>query len=219
MMNQCDQCGRRLSSFEAAQAKCPSCGQKLPEQATAAWRAVARFANLAEVGFFADVLEGHAVATRVHHQQKFDAMGGHWQTSYELMVNESDVEQAVKVLREEIGTAPDEFDDEAPDRHDGAPLAPRSLASYWTPVIWAVLAGGLGYLAGRAESSDTSGRTAQTQRFLLSVADAAPFHSDPRPAKIARGLRWDHEQRLLVLEEDQNGDGRYDVIRAVTPVP
>lgn len=240
----CPYCHARLP-VEPERA-CPSCGARWSEgendPMVENWHPIARFTYVAEAGYFADVLESMGIPSRVEYRDRISASDGHWQTEYELQVPAANRDMALGVLKRalESDTAkPGQSDRNRESVHalEGTPSgqawwfdAPRnpwadvmqekSTASHpprakW--LLWALLAGTLGYCAGR-QPIGWDGPTSGDVVFWRRVAESAPWVSRPHGAIPCSTLRYDASRRVLTIELDQDGDGRFETHWGTLPL-
>jgi hypothetical protein len=200
-MNRCTHCQTILTTHDLQAASCPHCGKALPEKVD--WQCVARMGNLAEVGYFADVLEAQSIPTRVHHRHEFSALDGSWETFYELHVPPAAADAAVQTLRQEVVIEDNSSADDAAPPADASERSPMLR-----PLFWAALAGGIAYWAGRTGAGPASPEPPGTLWNV--VAESPPFWSEPRAGMPRRCLRYDAQSHTVIVEEDTNGDGRAD---------
>lgn len=231
-MPHCPECRQPLGSLDLRSGRCPRCDARLPteEPSSPAWRTIARFANLAEVGYFADLLEAQSIKTRVHHQRQFDALAGYWQTTYELSVAATDGEAAIAVLHEELdGDAPADEEHGVPGTwremeppHVFATDSRSSVSSGWrigSYILCALLAGGTGYWLGQTHVSLQSDALERTRQFWRAVAAASPLHSEDSPLRPRYVLRYDKARHVFVLESKGAGNGLKERTSRELPVP
>ncbi|MEX0718721.1 MAG: hypothetical protein WD066_19155 [Planctomycetaceae bacterium] len=130
--------------------------------------AIARFRNIAEAGFFAEELARRNLPASVRVDDQFDALHGHWNSSFLLLVPAERGEAAALLLQElirrseqgeDLDDAPSEFDERAfeefggHDRHDewhagtgtagdfGPVDESRGATVRWVPLILTLTAG------------------------------------------------------------------------------
>lgn len=209
----CSRCGEKLLS-EFDQGHCPHCGASGPTKPIEHWSSIAQLSNLAEAGFFADWLEGEGITTRVHHRNSFSAVHDTWNTTFELHVPESQAQQAVAILREAL-------QEEAEDERSLATAVSddRRIHSFLagSPLIWIILAGGIGYVLGRSGWAPAQ-REMQSALWQV-VAESPPFWSEPRRGQPHRCLRYDPATGEVVLDLDLDQDGNWDFHQRFVPSP
>jgi len=66
------------------------------------WFTVARLTNLAEVGYYADLLETQGYATNVDRRDEFSAIDGAWNTRYLLQVKAENGIHAAEVMKDDL---------------------------------------------------------------------------------------------------------------------
>jgi hypothetical protein len=164
------------------------------------WTVVARMGNLAEVGYFADILEAQDIATRVHHRHEFSALDGIWETFYELQVPGELAESAVGTLRQELTHEDD-------GGHDDFLASQATRPPMFRPLLWAAVAGGIAYWAGRSGVGMLPLPPDPPDTLWHVVSESAPFWSEPRDGEPRRCLRFDEQTSSMVVEEHFDADG------------
>ncbi len=114
------------------------------------WVSIARVSNLAEVGYFADLLAGEEIESLVHQRDDFDAVHERWQRTFVLQVPESDVSRAAAVIESEVSQADagnENFDlDSQPFQQADSESNPQAATTApWKPIVLLLLVGGLTY--------------------------------------------------------------------------
>jgi hypothetical protein len=150
----CEQCGSDLVAQLTAARFCPQCSAPLDHSADAApWGVVARFVSLAEVGYFADVLEGLGISTHVRQHHEFSAMDGSWRTLYLLEVPRAQSSAAIEALKSELEVMGlDEIDAAQADNFADAADRPSS-GRIWKPVVFVLVASSLAYCVGQENAA------------------------------------------------------------------
>jgi hypothetical protein len=226
VMTHCPQCRYEIRSHRDAALYCPKCGTQLPEAGeTPAWTPIARVANLAEVGFLADVLEGHDIVTHIHHHNQFNAVDGAWHTSFALQVPQQHAASAAEILRRELktgGVAEDaghyenndfEREDFESEEFESDDLYERPVSSggMWKPVLVVLVAGGLAYWAGRSTPERPPVPPPRTDSLSRALSETdRPLVSDSAVDHPQRRLQYDAASHRVVLDEDLDGDGLFD---------
>ena len=177
-MKRCPHCQTRLD-YEPD--SCPSCLRSLhepvrrlepvePEPIVAKrpdepLRAIARFNNAAEAGFFAHtLLFAEEIPASIRAEENFDGVGGYWSTRYHLEVPESQAAAASRRLQAIIDRSEQEdfIDDLTPHNPHDVAATPRfagfdgasSETEYsgmrWGPIVLTLAAGSLAYFGFRA---------------------------------------------------------------------
>jgi len=209
-MPQCPECRHRVSAFDALPDFCPKCGAMLASsEAGDGHTPVARLNNLAEVGYFADLLESQGFEPHVRQHDEFSALDGSWQTTYLLCVAARDASRAAGLLKEELQNSPDESNWEAAPF--GADDQQVGSLSMWKPMALLLVAGGLAYIVGR----DSFPRPPQQQPakprsgLWQAVDDTGQrtFYSTGAAGRTR--LRFEADNRVF-LDEDFDADGQYD---------
>ena len=197
---------------------CPECQRELPAAPAddPAWAPVARLTNLAEVGFFADIVEGGGIGTNVLQHNEFSALDGRWETVFVLRVPRDEARHAAQLLR-----------DEASDRRESAANRnafdtlgadtgrPASGGPFWTRamlMVFVLIVGGIAYFAVRGTTFIRSG-TGSAEALMRALSDSdqpLTLETPPDGAGAARRLRYLPESRTILLEYARDGDGRWD---------
>jgi len=183
---------------------------------------LARFQHSAEAGYFADELSRCAgIDADVQMREQFDALHASWSVAYLLSVPRVQAADAAAVLQELIEQTADvaETDPGLPDdpaAAEGA-LTVRSVA-LWAPVLLTLTAGSLAYWG--IERADPAPRRVPA---LVDPDPRPPFdlwdvlteaegpwvqQIERRPGQ--RRLHVDPRRQVIVVEEDRDGDGRYE---------
>lgn len=206
---------------------CPQCRCELPdakdfavagtsnEEAAddVAWSPVARLANLAEVGYFADTLEGAGIATNVLQHHEFSALDGRWDTVFVLRVSTQEAQRAAQLMREELahyGEEPEPGGDDWPAEQLEKQAAPRG--NLWTPVMLMLVAGGIAYFAGRGSLTRPAPPSSPEALMEALTETDRPISMEGPAGQVGgtRRLRYIPRTRTILLEEDRDGDGRWD---------
>lgn len=211
-MTNCPKCRYQWPPHQAAASACPRCGCELSTDDWTANVAIARLTNLAEIGFFADTLEGDGIATNVVQHDEFSALDGSWHSIYILQVPRRDAAAATQRLKDELAALEGQQSWDAPEE-DGSQRA-AAAGSIWKPVVLVLVASGMAYFAGRSGFQ-------QPPRFVpakdsLSQAlgeTTVPLATERVAGRHWRQLRYDEPTRSIVLEEDFDGDGQFDRLR------
>lgn len=177
-MKRCPHCQTRLD-YEPD--SCPSCLRSLhepvrrlepvePEPIVAKrpdepLRAIARFNNAAEAGFFAHtLLFAEEIPASIRAEENFDGVGGYWSTRYHLEVPESLAASASQRLQAIIDRSErEDFVDDLGARNafpvddttrfagfDGASAEAEYRGLRWGPIVLTLAAGSLAFLGFRA---------------------------------------------------------------------
>lgn len=181
VMKRCPYCGTRL---EYEPDSCPNCLRALHQHQTRIepvvrepeefprddepMRAIARFTNAAEAGFFAHTLSfAEEIPASIRAEDNFDGVAGYWSTRYHLEVPESMAASASRRLQSIIDRSErEDFIDDLtarPDcRHEDAPVSSRfvgfddqstaeeSSGMSWGPIVLTLAAGSLAFVGFRA---------------------------------------------------------------------
>ena len=228
-MTRCPQCRHELSPVQPPPPICPRCGADLsPDDAAYPWVSVARLTDLAEVGYFADLIEADGVSTHIIQHNEFSALDGSSQTVFLLQVPSQDSSATVEKIKRELQQT-DSVEDqpETPPRAGfleprppvdfsvpppaDFPETPTGGVSVWRPVVLVLMAGGLVYLAGRA-GLDRPKRPVPSGQPLWKVLSEsnAPLVEQAPSGQPTRRLRHDAASGTIILEVDLDGDGHFD---------
>ena len=99
------------------------------------------------------------------------------------------------------------------DTYDETPSFPTAK---W--LLLALLLGAGGYWLGRSGPAPYTSTTTE-QSFWKTVVESAPWKADPKNGQPRRALRFDPVRRMLILEEDRDGDGNWDTVQGAVVVP
>jgi hypothetical protein len=233
-MATCPQCGRYLSVHWDA---CPSCARDSSEaeadiadtvpaaadsgDALGPFVPIARFTNGAEAGFFAHELDASAeIPARLLFQENFDALDGVWANSYVLTVPESAAARAAELLQTMVhGTHADD-QGAASERQPAASatdLEPGSPA--WVPILLTLAAGSVAYWgierlerppAPRPLVHRVGQPPPPDQLWDVLASSPTPWTQPLRNGRGLRRLRVDRDRHAAIVEEDADGDGRFE---------
>ncbi len=239
-MIRCPQCGsefegipeRRPGVSQADVVICPHCSAECsrdggePEGIASSMVPVARFTNLAELGFFEELLSDNHVEMAVREINEFDAIHGQWNRRYILSVHEEDVSRAAELMQNQMGAddahlatgeavayaeafTSGAWDSETSPTYDQLDndlvLDPAKL---WVPVALVVLSGGL---ALWAMTSDPTPDVPQGKKLWDALSESnEPLQTLPGPGGETRRLKYDSRKRAFILQEDTDGDQRID---------
>jgi hypothetical protein len=209
-MQLCPHCRIEIHTSQAEATTCSVCGGSLQATGAPRWTSIARLANLAETGYFADLLQGDGVPTNVVHHSQFDAVEGTWRSLYVLQVPEGRAPEAAESLKREL-----DLSDEAPtEAWQGESWRPASGehapsgVSVWKPVALMLVASGLAYYAGRSGWERPPVARPRHDELLKALNEM--------PRNTVFRSRDDQAERNLIvgpdgdviLEEDYDLDGR-----------
>lgn len=243
-MPHCPQCGRLVSQLSG---ECPACGIKLrtvdestarqasppPVEETARAEAatpptaqvterppqkmIARFANCAEAGYFADELSaGLDTDVEIIPLEDFDSIHGTWSTQFALKVAETEAVAAAQFLRELVDSTTDE-DDNIDRLIQAGLVSPPHTA--WLPLVLTLAAGSLVYWGlVRAEQRPRPpvivrgphAAKGPPELWHALSASPEPWVQPAGPRQQARKLEFDPQARTALLREDTDGDGTFD---------
>lgn len=235
-MTRCHQCQSELLDYQqsltgqapagrAATGFCAQCGVDLTQPPVdEGWTSIARLASLAEVGYFADLLDGREISTNVRQHNQFSAVDGGWQTTYYLQVPQILSAEATEALQrelEEMANHKDYNDTEEADKQ------PTPAIASWRPVVLVLVVGGIAYCAGRGGLQRPPAPPKSTDSLWQVFTEApSPWEYSAGLDEPRRRLRYDDQTNRILLEEDFDHDGQFDSQRwfrqgelAVPPQP
>lgn len=238
-MKRCPHCGSEFDGYPGQKQRgslpdvliCPHCGQECPRDEDDAGLAesslvpIARFTNLAELGYFEEMLADHRIEMAVREVDEFNAIQGQWIRRYILSVAPEDAGPATELMQEQLGaddrrteamdatavesgTSYDHWDrgfDRDRHRDDDFALDPAKL---WVPVALVVLGGGLAIWALTADPTEDV--PAGKMLWDALSESSAPLQSQPGPEGESRRLQFDPQTGNFILDEDTDGDRRFD---------
>jgi hypothetical protein len=210
-MKLCPHCRTEINVPRDASLRCPGCGRRLPDEELPRWTSIARLVNLAETGYFADLLQTNGVPTNVVHHSEFDAVDGAWRTIYLLQVPENASAEAAEALQRELALGEEESE---AWRRGTEGAARRGPTSVWKPMVLILVAGGLAYCAGRSGVDRPPPARPSHDEFWTAFGDL-PAESvfNSQDGGVRRKLTVDRESRTVFLEEDYDADGTWDRLR------
>lgn len=217
-MMRCQNCKYRFSVHEVLPDQCPRCGMEWRRgEQDAPWASIARLTNLAEVGYFADILESCGIPTQVRQHNEFSAVDGTWQSIYVLRVPKGSATHAAQSVREELERTSDDPSHGADPGHGGhGPTGGRGFVStmtHWKPVVFALLAGGLFYTTRHVGPvPQKSPNNVSSLWKVLSNTDRV-FVTEKRDGAMRSRLVTDRQSGTVWLEDDLDGDGHFDRLR------
>lgn len=219
---QCPHCG---TDFVVAQAKGSSLpGREKPSlNETTPYEPIARFANIAEAGYFHSELEGHLDCdVRLNTQDHFDAPSASWWSDYVLTVPAVNAETAVAELKQLVAeTDQAEFLDIGSETRqqqvtrDHDELAPASRI-HWTPIVLTLAAGT--FVVWATKQAQVQFRAADDrQANRVSLWDLMGESDQPWVQRLEhnggrREISVDPDENVATLREDTDGDGIVDRI-------
>lgn len=198
---------------------CPHCGEELSGQSAAdTLRTVARVSNLAEVGYFEEVLQAAGIETKILEHDDFNAVSGGWHRTYVLRVAPHQADEAVQLLERALDATSDT--DEA-DRIKPA----NTQGRFATGGIFALLAAGLLLLlylgaddqrwldGGHVGPADERAAGPSPALWRALAEESTPLSTPQEGKRSRRRLYYDEDRDVILLEEDHDGDSRIDRTR------
>ncbi len=235
-MNRCRHCGTEFEAFaeglpgasEPKAALCPHCGSADPlgesdsAEVNSSKVPIARFTNMAELGFFEEMLADNHIEMAVREVDEFNAAQGQWNRHYILSVDKEDSTRAAELMQGQLGTDEPETSEAAQSEERTTPQFDPALdrdeaelgldpAKLWVPVVLVMLAGGLTFWA---LTSKPANETPPENKLWEALGELnEPLESLPRPGGFSRRLRFDPDTGHIILEDDTNGDQHIDRYR------
>lgn len=205
-MPRCLHCRNQL---EAGLTVCPHCRAELPNDEAGEWVSVARMTNLAEAGFFADLLADEQIATHVRRHDRFSAVDGSWATDYFLQIHQQDAPRAAALIRQHL----EESGGQETPPDDLQPAGLPDAGSAWKPLVAVLVVGGLACLVGQSILDGPERHAPPVRRptlwSTLGKLDQ-PLVSQPQDGRPGFRLYHDRHRNLTYLDHDHDGDGKYD---------
>lgn len=231
-MRQCLQCG----GWCHGELSCSRCGEqivRIPSETTGndeaesdAWAVIARFANAAEAGYFADELDyALGIEPRLDCRDDFDAVHHHWRSRFVLSVPERHAERARAVLTCLLdGAVPEStvrdecLESAVPFTHrrlDPRRETTRTTGAHvkWAPLFLTLAAGSLAFWHGKKPPAQRLPLAPQ-DALRIQFGDAPGLRDAPWVQSVDGGLRRElhfpaHDGEA-VLREDHDGDGVFE---------
>lgn len=197
-MPRCHQCRTELTREATI---CPRCGADIPEPDANKWVSIARLRNLAEAGFFADLLGDQQIECRIYQHDRFSALDGSWSMDYFLQVRQPEAEEAALWMQQYL-------DGEKSEPADDASPALRA----WKPLALVLVCGGLAYWVGQGVIAARPARQLSHNPTLWEVLGRIdrPFTTSGEVGQARYRLQPDPEHDRIYLEEDRDGDGMFE---------
>jgi hypothetical protein len=218
-MSRCEKCQYPFSDGEPPPSFCPRCGtERSVGQGEGQWVSIARLSDLAEVGYFADVLESDGIATRVRQHDEFSAVDGSWKSIFILQVTPDCSSKAARQLREVLDRT---SDDPQEVGAEGAVVDRLSLddpsdagtTALWKPVVLILIAGSLFYTTRSVNRADRKHPPSSSALWDALTESDRVLSTGTAPGQPGSRLLIDRRSRTVLLQEDFNGDGRSDRTR------
>lgn len=238
-MRQCRKCGHFCSGSGEC-GRCQSGGGEAGDLSAAAtlpadaeWVVVARFANAAEAGYFANELDfALGIEPRLECCDDFDAIQHHWRSGFALAVPSTNADAARTALQDLLDS--DAAAEVTSESASGAPLAsfrldrdhhsaepPRSIGSQikWGPLLLTLAAGSLVIWhskkpAPQRQLPDPRDALRVPLRDAPGLSDSAWIQSPG--GGVRRELVFPPNGGAARLRVDQNGDGVFESEYAVS---
>lgn len=217
-MQVCPSCGQRLPLGQLGNVACPACGQLSVQQSPDAPTPIARFHHAAEAGYFADLLQQQQIDAEVRQHQDFSALDGARPMVFVLLVPAEESLAAAELIQQEL-QADSSDDAEGSSRLLTGQLSTGELRTgeplrWWQPVALMLVAGGIAcWAGGTLEATRTPAFPSGGPLWdLLSESDQ-PLVGRDEQGQARRRVRFDQRQRRLIVEDDQDGDGRFETRR------
>lgn len=191
------------------------------------WAIVARFANAAEAGYFANELEyALGVEPRLDCRDDFEAVHHHWRSGFVLSVPGSHAVAAHELLRRLL----DPESSHAVEREECLEAATpcrlerlaipverdRALTSSvkWAPLFLTLAAGSLAIWPGKKPAPQRRPAAPPADAMPISLRDAPGLADAPwvqtRDDGVRRELQFRGADGKAMLREDRDGDGVFE---------
>ena len=205
----CHHCRHEFEFSEpSATAICPECRSEVRVPRPAERVSVVRTASLAEAGYLANELEAGGFESHVQQHDSFSAVDGSWSTLFLIQVPAEQAQQAADLLRSHL--AETELAEPIDPVND---IAERG-AVIWRPLALMIVAGATVLLIGHKMRELRVRQLEPPSRArLLSVLEQIdrPFVSvNQGNAPNRFRLIFSRPGQVWRLQEDRDGDGRYD---------
>lgn len=229
MMAQCPHCRRALPALLES---CPHCTspsahavrtlESVEADEGAAWVAVARFANVAEAGYFAHEMTAEdSFDLELVAQDGFDALTGAWRTEYLLRAPQATAPQVAARLRSMLDGQPADLDldpGNAGEEWGLGDTADESPGVSWIPLLLTLAAGSLVFWGAREWRADPQ-RVHARQAHPLRERDLwerlgserAPWVQQLENGTGRRELHILPASKTAILREDSEGDGVFEI--------
>ena len=179
------------------------------------WVTVAKLTNLAEVGYFADLLESGGFSTNVDRRDEFSAIDGSWTARYLLQVLPEHGLRAAELMKQQLveTDAYSTDDDNRWDRSDPhqANLARRSSIVY-RATMSILLIGVVLLVAERMSRSRIGVPTEDSTLWDAIKASRTEFRTSEAANSDTRLLHDENSDSILLID-DLDRDGRFDRLR------
>ena len=213
-MAYCRNCGCSVADMKP-HALCERCEASSAAVADADdWVPIARMANLAEAGFLCELLISKDVPAKLDQLNDFSTVDGSWQTLFILRVPPDLRTRATDLLRDEVATFnAEENDDNSRDTAHSETIRsmPRPrIASVAGSLLLLAMVAMSSYAAGRAMGRPSRGPAISSKLWQAISETNQPLIAIWPDGKLQRRLRFDRDRQTLILEDDRDGDGRFD---------
>jgi hypothetical protein len=207
----CHHCRHEFDAPEAgATAICPHCRSEVRAPEEASWVSVVRTVNLAEAGYLANELEMGGFCARIKQHDSFSALDGSWTSLFLIQVPDDVAQESADHLRTYLEEA--DFSGSAAALADAADGSHRG-GPVWRPLALMVVAGVAVLFIGQRMRELRARQHEPSRAGLLTALEQIdrPFVSvEPGKGKGRFRLLFSRHAQLWRLQEDMNGDGRYD---------
>jgi hypothetical protein len=218
-MSRCVKCQQPFPAHQPPPSFCPRCGaERIADDDQDRWTSIARLTDLAEVGYFSDVLESEGFTPRVRQHNEFSAVDGSWKTIFIVQVPPQQSGEAAQHLRLALEQTTDEADQAGDDRAlsgeaSSGEKSANPWASLWKPVVFVLIASGVVYSMRHVDRGPRQPPRPGTSLWDTLIETDQVFASDSGNQHPNRRLVADRRTRTIWLYEDINGDGRADRVR------
>lgn len=215
-MAYCQNCGITIPKDDQ-RSLCQTCEAAANPSGADDWIAIAKMANLAEAGFLSELLKSKGIPARLDQRDDFSAVDGGWHTLFTLRVPPDYHSQALSLLRDEV--AEYHAEEEAHDRWDAEPATILDVLRRLRgiPIVAIVLLLGMvalsAYAAGRASKHLPRERAIPLALWEALTESDQPHFAVWPDGKLQRRLQFDKNKKALILDVDEDADGRFDTRR------
>jgi hypothetical protein len=207
----CHHCRHDFEASEpGATAICPECRSEVRVPDEGAWVSVVRTGNLAEAGFLANELETGGFRSQIRQHDSFSAVDGSWNSLFLIQVPLDQAQESADHLRDYL--AETELAGPITVTEDGVDGGTQRGPG-WAPIALMVVAGVAVLFIGQRMRELRARQHEPSRAGLLNALEQIdrPFISvDPGKAPGRFRLLFSRHAHHWRLQEDINGDGRYD---------
>ena len=233
-MIQCPNCSHRFDTDpHHPPTHCPNCQSRLRAERASDWTPIARLSNLADSGYFSDLIAAQEIDVQVKEVDEFNALLGLWEATFVLQVPRDDARRAAELMNQHLEASGDSQQDKrgshdsfgqnthetsettSPGPHEVMWPEPSATAvtPIWKSVVLVLVAGGLAYGLGRTAGRRDVEAVPKADHDRLWQVLSRPgetWVNDSLPGRPKYRLHCEPGSDRIVLDEDMDGDGRYE---------